>query len=91
MPRLIAVSNRTPAEGPVAGGLAVALKTALADRDGFWFGWSGNLVAEPKLVKLAVNGTTATTPTYKWFVMATSGFNNYRVDGNQSSNGKPGG
>ncbi len=48
----------------------------------------GNLVAEPRIVKLAVNGSSATTPTYKWFVMVTSGYNNYRVDGSQSSTGK---
>ncbi len=48
----------------------------------------GNLVAEPRIVKLAVNGTAATTPTYKWFVLVTSGFNNYKVDGSQSADGK---
>jgi trehalose 6-phosphate synthase len=47
MQRLIAVSNRTPSQGPVAGGLAVAHKAALADRDGFWFGWSGDIVPHP--------------------------------------------
>jgi trehalose 6-phosphate synthase len=41
MTRVIIVSNRTPGSAPAAGGLAVALKKTLADRDGFWFGWSG--------------------------------------------------
>jgi type IV pilus assembly protein PilY1 len=48
----------------------------------------GNIISEPKIVKLAVNGTTATTPVYKWFVLATSGYNNYQVDGAQSSDGR---
>jgi trehalose 6-phosphate synthase len=47
MSRLIIVSNRTPAKGPAAGGLAVALQKVLAERDGFWFGWSGNLAENP--------------------------------------------
>ena len=47
MSRLIIVSNRTPAKGPAAGGLAVALHKPLAQRDGFWFGWSGNLSEAP--------------------------------------------
>ena len=47
MSRLIIVSNRTPTTGPSAGGLAVALRRPLADRQGFWFGWSGKLVEHP--------------------------------------------
>jgi trehalose 6-phosphate synthase len=47
MGRLIVVSNRTPGKGPAAGGLAVALRKTLAERDGFWFGWSGRLVDAP--------------------------------------------
>ncbi|GLQ55689.1 alpha,alpha-trehalose-phosphate synthase (UDP-forming) [Devosia nitrariae] len=47
MSRLIVVSNRTPGKGPAAGGLAVALRKTLAERDGFWFGWSGRLVDRP--------------------------------------------
>jgi trehalose 6-phosphate synthase len=50
-PRLIIVSNRVavpdPAGGPVAGGMAVAVKAALKNRDGVWFGWSGNVTDEP--------------------------------------------
>jgi trehalose 6-phosphate synthase len=48
MSRLIIVSNRTPGKGPAAGGLAVALRKTLAERDGFWFGWSGKLVEAPE-------------------------------------------
>ena len=44
MSRLVIVSNRTPTGAPAAGGLAVALKRPLTERDGFWFGWSGKLV-----------------------------------------------
>ena len=47
MSRLVIVSNRTPGKGPAAGGLAVALRKTLAEREGFWFGWSGKLVDEP--------------------------------------------
>jgi trehalose 6-phosphate synthase len=47
MSRIIIVSNRTPGKGPAAGGLAVALRKTLAEREGFWFGWSGKLVDTP--------------------------------------------
>ncbi len=47
MSRIIVVSNRTPGKGPAAGGLAVALRKTLAEREGFWFGWSGKLVDAP--------------------------------------------
>jgi trehalose 6-phosphate synthase len=47
MSRIIIVSNRTPGKGPAAGGLAVALRKTLAEREGFWFGWSGKLVEQP--------------------------------------------
>ena len=47
MSRLIIVSNRTPAREPAAGGLAVALRKTLAEREGFWFGWSGKLTPTP--------------------------------------------
>jgi trehalose 6-phosphate synthase len=48
MGRLIIVSNRTPSGAPAAGGLAVALKKPLLEREGFWFGWSGELVDNPR-------------------------------------------
>ena len=41
---LVVVSNRVPPpddKGASAGGLAVALKAALAERGGLWLGWSG--------------------------------------------------
>ncbi|MBX9455437.1 MAG: alpha,alpha-trehalose-phosphate synthase (UDP-forming) [Rhizobium sp.] len=46
MGRLIVVSNRVPTpdkSGAQAGGLAVALQTALEARGGVWLGWSGNI------------------------------------------------
>jgi trehalose 6-phosphate synthase len=49
MSRLVVVSNRvpaTPVAGASAGGLAVALKAALAERGGLWFGWSGETCEE---------------------------------------------
>lgn len=47
MSRIVVVSNRTPGKGPVAGGLAVALRKVLSEREGFWFGWSGKLTDQP--------------------------------------------
>lgn len=46
MGRLVVVSNRVPLpekNGAQAGGLAVALQSALAARGGVWLGWSGNI------------------------------------------------
>ena len=49
--RLIIVSNRVaapdPKGAPVAGGMAVAVKAALKNRKGLWFGWSGNVSDDP--------------------------------------------
>jgi len=58
-PRLIIVSNRVavPERGSkqMAGGLVVAVKAALRNRTGVWFGWSGNIdeteTAEPRTVE----------------------------------------
>ncbi len=47
MSRIVIVSNRTPGKGPAAGGLAVALRKVLSEREGFWFGWSGKLAEQP--------------------------------------------
>ncbi len=47
MSRIVIVSNRTPGKGPAAGGLAVALRKVLGEREGFWFGWSGKLAEHP--------------------------------------------
>ena len=48
--RLIIVSNRVavPETGtPLAGGMAVAVKAALKNRNGMWFGWSGKVSERP--------------------------------------------
>jgi trehalose 6-phosphate synthase len=46
-PRIVIVSNRVAVpeakRAPVAGGLAVAVKAALKNRTGLWFGWSGKV------------------------------------------------
>ena len=47
MARLVGVSNRTAAGGSKAGGLAVALWSALVETKGLWFGWSGELTRTP--------------------------------------------
>jgi trehalose 6-phosphate synthase len=47
--RLVIVTNRVPdprERGATAGGLVVALKDALAEREVLWFGWSGGTAAE---------------------------------------------
>ena len=45
--RLIVVSNRVAVPGapraPIAGGMAVAVKAALKNRNAVWFGWSGKV------------------------------------------------
>jgi len=47
MARLVVVSNRvTRPDEDRAGGLAIALRAALAERGGLWFGWSGENAAE---------------------------------------------
>ena len=45
MSRLVVASNRVtdPSAEKSAGGLAVALRDALADRRGVWFGWNGEI------------------------------------------------
>ena len=48
--RLVIVSNRVAHPGAKterAGGLAVALREALARHGGLWFGWSGETVHGP--------------------------------------------
>ena len=56
--RLIIASNRIATPGaPRAGGLAVALADALAERGGVWFGWSGETVErETRGVRLFAEG-----------------------------------
>ena len=44
--RLVVVSNRVTSSGgarPVSGGLAVAIRSALQESRGIWFGWSGQV------------------------------------------------
>lgn len=57
MSRLIAVSNRVsvpkPSNQPSAGGLAVALQSALKRYNGIWFGWSGE-VSEASSTRLQI-------------------------------------
>ena len=49
--RLIIVSNRVAVpefpRTPLAGGMAVAVKAALKNRNGMWFGWSGKVAEQP--------------------------------------------
>ncbi|WP_299626816.1 alpha,alpha-trehalose-phosphate synthase (UDP-forming) [Pelagibius sp.] len=49
MSRLVVVSNRVagarPAKSGSEGGLAVAVRAALRERGGIWFGWSGKVLA----------------------------------------------
>lgn len=57
MGRLVIVSNRVaqPRGGARAGGLEVALRDALTQRGGMWFGWSGEISSDideaPKMVR----------------------------------------
>lgn len=44
--RLVIVSNRAPADGLGAGGLAAALQDALTGREALWVGWSGETHAD---------------------------------------------
>ena len=51
MARLVVISNRVaiPDEGGASppGGLAVAVAAAMREREGVWFGWSGQVSEEP--------------------------------------------
>ncbi|MBX3588057.1 MAG: hypothetical protein KF796_15590 [Ramlibacter sp.] len=46
----------------------------------------GNILSQPKIVKMRMAGSG--TPTYKWFVVVGSGYNNYVNDGYYSLTGK---
>ena len=47
MTRLVMVSNRVAVPGEArAGGLAIALKAAIEEAGGLWFGWSGRVAEE---------------------------------------------
>ncbi|WGD31823.1 trehalose-6-phosphate synthase [Ancylobacter sp. WKF20] len=59
MARLVVVSNRvaSPRERAAkAGGLAVALREALSQRGGLWFGWSGETQVNPPPPKVFRSG-----------------------------------
>jgi len=62
--RLIIVSNRVAVPDsprtPLAGGMAVAVKAALKNRNGVWFGWSGKVTDEPSSVPGMVEVNKAT-------------------------------
>ena len=48
--RLVVVSNRVTSTGgakPDSGGLAVAIRSALQESGGVWFGWSGEVAEDP--------------------------------------------
>ena len=57
--RLIIVSNRVAVPNsprtPLAGGMAVAVKAALKNRKGMWFGWSGKVAEGPAKSPQAVD------------------------------------
>lgn len=64
MSRLVCVSNRvgTVRGAPLAGGLAVALISALRKHEGLWFGWSGRTTADVGEVEIdKVNGIDIAT------------------------------
>lgn len=49
----------------------------------------GNVLSQPKIVMMKVPGSPVTAPpTYKWFVAVSSGYNNYKNDGNNSATGQ---
>ena len=54
MARLVVVSNRLSLPGDAqarAGGLAVAMREALRERGGIWFGWSGKVATHTKITQ----------------------------------------
>ncbi|MDF3932539.1 alpha,alpha-trehalose-phosphate synthase (UDP-forming) [Pseudomonas citronellolis] len=60
MSRLVVISNRVGMPGddgrPAPGGLAVAVEATLRERDGLWFGWSGQMAEEPAPPSLVHSG-----------------------------------
>jgi len=59
--RLVVVSNRVAPMGdakPDSGGLAIAIRSALKESGGIWFGWSGEVAEEPtNEPKITVDGS----------------------------------
>jgi trehalose 6-phosphate synthase len=73
--RLVVVSNRVAAsKRTAAGGLAVALREALASSGGLWFGWSGR-TAESVAVEPSI--THADGITFATVDLATADYNDY--------------
>ena len=76
--RIIVVSNRVAVpespRAPVAGGLAVAVKAVLKNRNGLWFGWSGKTddQPDPELRIVEMNKIT-----YGLFDLSTQDFQEY--------------
>lgn len=59
MSRLVVVSNRVAVPGESrAGGLAVGLLSALKERGGLWFGWSGKVARESGQLHEQTEGET---------------------------------
>ena len=76
MSRLVIVSNRVPTlreRGNLAGGLAVALREALAGREALWFGWSGAHHAPSDAPRLARSGRVS----FATIDLATADFTGY--------------
>jgi trehalose 6-phosphate synthase len=61
--RLVVVSNRVgvPDGGKRAGGLEVAIRAALEQRGGLWFGWSGRVADTPNPPKTVNQGNISYT------------------------------
>ena len=77
--RLVVVSNRvTPTAGarPDSGGLAVAIRAALQQSGGIWFGWSGEVVDETTIVpEIAFDGPL----TFATLDLSRQDFNEYYI------------
>ena len=48
----------------------------------------GNVIGQPKLVRIKQAGAAASAPQYRWYVAVSSGYNNYQADGAASSDGR---
>jgi trehalose 6-phosphate synthase len=77
--RLVVVSNRvTPTAGarPDSGGLAVAIRAALQESGGIWFGWSGEVADEPSTApEIAFEGPL----TFATLDLSRKDFNEYYI------------
>src|SRR5512135_2002846 len=79
MTRLIVVSNRVSRPGgrsSDAGGLAVAMRDALRQMGGVWFGWSGNVAEESSATP---NVVTAGPVTYATVDLSQADYDHYYV------------